>query len=331
MQAAVPGQAAHLQRRRGCAAAGPAAGLRRKGVRDVAPDHHLDDLRVALAAGREGRDVAAVAEHRAVVGQLGDLVHAVRDVDDGQALVAQPLEQRVDALARRPRSAPRSPRRGSGSSARAPAPWRSPPSAGATAAGCRTGASGWMSSAPARASAASAMRRCALRSMRPKRRGGLVMQMLSATLRSGISDSSWKMQAMPADTASCGMREAALRALQHDAALVGLHHAGHHLDQRRLAGAVLAEHGVDAPRRAGEARAARARARRHSAWRRRPAGRTGAGPSPPSRDGAPSPAVCRSIGSTGSFRLDMMSVAFRVTPQGGKSLVVKKLSVSSGK
>ena len=30
------------------------------------------------------------------------------------------------------------------------------------------------------------------------------MQMLSATLRSGISDNSWKMQAMPADTASCG-------------------------------------------------------------------------------------------------------------------------------
>jgi hypothetical protein len=28
--------------------------------------------------------------------------------------------------------------------------------------------------------------------------------MLSATLRSGISDNSWKMHAIPADTASCG-------------------------------------------------------------------------------------------------------------------------------
>ena len=38
-----------------------------------------------------------------------------------------------------------------------------------------TSASGWMSSAPARASASSAMRRCAVRSIRPKRRGGLLI------------------------------------------------------------------------------------------------------------------------------------------------------------
>ena len=67
-----------------------------------------------------------------------------------------------------------------------------------------TSASGWMLSAPARASASSAMRRCARRSISPKRRGGLLIAMLSATERSGISDSSWKMQAMPAALAAAG-------------------------------------------------------------------------------------------------------------------------------
>ena len=67
-----------------------------------------------------------------------------------------------------------------------------------------TRARGWMSSAPARASAASAIARCARRSIRPKRRGGWEIAMLSATLRSGTSDSSWKMQAMPAALASAG-------------------------------------------------------------------------------------------------------------------------------
>ena len=38
----------------------------------------------------------------------------------------------------------------------------------------------------------------------PNRVGGLEMTMLSATLRSGISDNSWKMQAMPAALASAG-------------------------------------------------------------------------------------------------------------------------------
>ena len=49
-----------------------------------------------LRAGREGRDVAAVAEHRAVVGELGDLVHAVRDVEERQPFAAQPLQHGED-------------------------------------------------------------------------------------------------------------------------------------------------------------------------------------------------------------------------------------------
>ena len=142
------------------------------------------------------------------------------------------------------------------------------------------------------------------------------MQMLSATLRSGISDSSWKMQAMPAATASCGCAKRRSLPLQHDAALVGLHHAGHDLDQRRLAGAVLAEQRVDAPRGAGEARALE---RAHAAIA------LGDVDQPQDRIQR-----CRDRQLFFSS-FAMMSVAFRFTPQGGKSLVVKKLSVSLGK
>ena len=80
----------------------------------------------------------------------------------------------------------------------------------------------------------------------PKRVGGLLMTMLSATERSGISDSSWKMQTMPACVGRGRVGEADLAAVERHAAFVGRDHAGHDLDQRRLAGAVLAEDGVDA-------------------------------------------------------------------------------------
>ncbi len=85
-----------------------------------------------------------------------------------------------------------------------------------------TSASGWMSSAPTRASASSAMRRWARRSIRPKRRGGLLMAILSATVRSGISDSSWKMQTMPAALRRRRRRERDRPAVEQDAAAVGL-------------------------------------------------------------------------------------------------------------
>ena len=41
--------------------------------------------------------------------------------------------------------------------------------------------------------------------MRPKRRGGEAIEILSATERSGISDSSWKMQTTPAALAADGV------------------------------------------------------------------------------------------------------------------------------
>ena len=55
----------------------------------LAADHQLDDLGVGLATGTIGGDVAAVAEHGALVGDLGDLMHAVRDVEQRQPLGAQ--------------------------------------------------------------------------------------------------------------------------------------------------------------------------------------------------------------------------------------------------
>ena len=74
-----------------------------------------------------------------------------------------------------------------------------------------TSAMGWMSSPPARASAASASNRCALRSIMPKRRGGFETMMLSATDRSGISDSSWKTLTIPAALAAAGSGKLASR------------------------------------------------------------------------------------------------------------------------
>ena len=76
--------------------------------------------------------------------------------------------------------------------------------------------------------------------------------MLSATVRSGISDSSWKMQTMPARAASDGFGEGDGPAGEAHLAGVGPQHARDDLDQRRLAGAVLAEHGVDGAAAAGE-------------------------------------------------------------------------------
>ena len=79
------------------------------------------------------------------------------------------------------------------------------------------------------------------------------MTMLSATERSGISDSSWKMQTMPAALAAAG---SAKRDLAGPRAVIrpssGCDDAGHDLDQRRFAGAVLAEDGMDAAAMDGE-------------------------------------------------------------------------------
>src|SRR3954463_3401181 len=61
-----------------------------------------------------------------------------------------------------------------------------------------------MSAQPTVANSSVARRRWALRSISPKRRGGAGVQILSATDRSGISDSSWNTQTMPTSMACWG-------------------------------------------------------------------------------------------------------------------------------
>ena len=77
------------QRRRGLRTR---RGLGRKDVTIFTSDHHFDDLVVGLRSGRIGRDIGAVAEHRAFVGELGDLVHAMGNVEERQPLLAQALK-----------------------------------------------------------------------------------------------------------------------------------------------------------------------------------------------------------------------------------------------
>ena len=100
----------------------------------------------------------------------------------------------------------------------------------------------------------------------PKRLGGVAIEILSATERSGISDNSWKMQTTPAAVAADGLANWRARPSSEIDAAVRLNDAGDDLDQRRLAGAVLAEDGMDGPARTRENRRSRARARRRSVW-----------------------------------------------------------------
>ncbi len=67
-------------------------------MRDLAADHHLDDFGNAARALLEGLDLAAVAEHRGHVGQFLDLVHAVRHVKDADTFFAQLTDDEIDAL-----------------------------------------------------------------------------------------------------------------------------------------------------------------------------------------------------------------------------------------
>src|SRR5271163_4214948 len=90
-----------------------------------------------------------------------------------------------------------------------------------------------MSGAPARSSASSARRRCARRSISPKRRSGLEIAMLSATERSGTSESSWKMQTMPARLDADAELDAAVglhAGVAVDEASLHLNRAAHRVD-----------------------------------------------------------------------------------------------------
>ena len=109
-----------------------------------------------------------------------------------------------------------------------------------------TRASGWMSGAPARARAFSAIRRCARRSISPKRFGGWVIEMLSATRQMREQRELLEDAGDAGLGGGGGIAEPDGSALELHGAGVRLHDPGHDLDQGRLSGTVLAEHGVDA-------------------------------------------------------------------------------------
>lgn len=67
--------------------------------RDVAPDHHANDGVGTDVLLVERADQAAVAQHGDAVTERIDLVHAVRDVDDGKPLGAELTDQRKQPLA----------------------------------------------------------------------------------------------------------------------------------------------------------------------------------------------------------------------------------------
>ena len=78
-------------------------GLLGKLVVDRAADHHLDHPLARERLDRLGADVRAVAHHRDAIRDLKDLVQAVADVDDADALrlqLADDREQAVDFLQR---------------------------------------------------------------------------------------------------------------------------------------------------------------------------------------------------------------------------------------
>ena len=104
-------------------------------------------------------------------------------------------------------------------------------------------------------------------STNPKRpRGKRPSQMFSMTLRAGTGWSSCWIIEMPARIASDGRREADRLARQLDLAGVGLHEAGQHVHERRLAGAVLAAQGVDGAGAHGQVDRPRAPSRPGTSW-----------------------------------------------------------------
>ncbi len=90
-QTVPPVQVLHLETA-ASAAFGARDGFRRKNVAVLAPDHHFDDFVVGLRSGHVGRDIGAVPEHRAFVGEFRDLMHAVGNVQEREPFLAQALE-----------------------------------------------------------------------------------------------------------------------------------------------------------------------------------------------------------------------------------------------
>ena len=247
-QAVGPGEAAAGEDGLGQLGAG---GARREDVAVLAADHHLDHLLVGFGAGGVGRDVAAVAEDGAFVGQRLDLVHAVRDVDQRQALGAEALQHGEDlldvgggqgrgglvededarALGERLGDLDHLP-----AGERQVLDQRERVDVGGAGAGERLLGEAALGAAVDHAEAGG---RPADDDVVGDREVGDERELLEDADDAGVAGGG-------------GRGEGDGAAVEGHGAVVGLHHAGHDLDEGGLAGAVLAEDGVDAARADGE-------------------------------------------------------------------------------
>ena len=220
-----------------------------------------------LGPAREvGRgDFAAVAQHGGAVAEVEHLGEAVRHVEDGDALRPQAAQDREEALCFALRRAAPSARRGSAPSDRAA-------SALAISTSCRSASDRRPTMRPgecARPSRASAVVRHAphradveqpasprLAAERDVLRDRQVRQEAQLLIDGGDAE----LDRVP----GAADRDRRLAAIRISPA-IGCEHAGEDVDQRRLAGAVLADQSVDLAARSGRARRRRAPARRESA------------------------------------------------------------------
>ena len=195
VEAVLPAQAADVEQRR---RARRAPGFGGNCASTSRPIISRTISRAGAGALGEGLDVAAVAEDRERVAERLDLVHPVRDEDRGDALAPSArARRRVDGLdvaagQRRGRLVEDQHR---GVAAERLGDLDHLPARQAEVADQRARVDVL---ARMRASSASARRRWARAVDQAEALGGSESEMLSATVRSGISDSSWKMQTMPA-------------------------------------------------------------------------------------------------------------------------------------
>ncbi len=315
---------AHLEQRR--RSAGRAWDPRRKHGVVLAADHQLDDFVVGLRPRGEGRNAAAVAKDGAFVGQLGNFVHPMRNVDQSKTVGAKPPQYAIDlghvsgGQGRRgfvENQDARLARERLGDLDHLPARQRKVldecQRMDVIGSGTRERLLGDAALRPA-IDQAEAARRVADRDIVGDGEVGDEGQLLKDA----------------GDAGGVGRRrrrERDRRAIEQHPALVGRHHARHDLDKRRLAGAVLAQYRVDAASLDREVgvleRAHTPVALGHAAHceqgHGRARGRGGFDPSPRVRVHFTFASVC-----------PMISCAVKLMPQVGNELPTKKLSLCAG-
>ena len=214
----------------------------------LAAHHGGDQRRAVELRARVLTDELAVAQHGDAVADLVHLVEEMRDEQDRHALVAQPADEREQRLRLRRRRGSRWARRGSARAHR----WRrrAPRSPAAAARPGRPPRAACTSSSMPRPASNS---RGAPLGLAPvdaaaARPGPARITSGADVLRHRqvrAADSlSWYTALMPSCCACIGECGAIGSPSELDAAGIGRIHAGQHLDQRRLAGAVLAHERV---------------------------------------------------------------------------------------